>query len=111
MADNYIEVNPTNFAEKVLQAPELVVVLFATEQSDACKIQEPELKAISQGYDGRATFARLDVSGQDDLIRQWRVEGIPTLIFFKSGSEKHRITGIMMRDKLRRQIEGVLLAS
>jgi thioredoxin 1 len=111
MADNYIEVTPTDFAEKVLQAPELVVVLFASEQSSACKIQEPELKAISQGYDGRATFARLDVSGQEDLTRQWKVDGIPTLIFFKGGNEKHRITGIVMREKLRRQIEGVLLAS
>jgi len=45
------------------------------------------------------------------LIDQWNIDGVPTLIFFKGGQEIHRIKGIMMRDKLRRQLEGVLLAN
>ncbi|GCE20453.1 thioredoxin family protein [Dictyobacter kobayashii] len=110
MADNYNEVTPDTFAEKVLQASQLVVVNFSAQQSNACKIQEPEIEAISKEYQGRATFTKLDVTGQEDLTNQWKVEGIPTLIFFKSGHEIHRITGIVMRDKLRRQLEGVLLA-
>ncbi|GCE27972.1 hypothetical protein KDA_34560 [Dictyobacter alpinus] len=110
MADNYNEVTPDTFTEKVLQSSELVVVHFSAEQSNACKIQEPEIEAISKQYQGRATFTRLDVTGQEELTKQWNVEGIPTLVFFKGGNEIHRITGIVMRDKLRRQIEGVLLA-
>jgi thioredoxin 1 len=31
------------------------------------------------------------------------------LIFFKNGQEIYRIKGIVMRDRLRRQVEGVLL--
>ncbi|GCE06432.1 thioredoxin family protein [Dictyobacter aurantiacus] len=110
MAENYNEVTPDTFAEKVLQASQLVVVNFSAEQSNACKIQEPEIEAISKGYQDRVIFTRLDVTGQEDLTREWKVEGIPTLIFFKNGHEVHRITGIVMRDKLRRMIEGVLLA-
>jgi len=110
MAENYNEVTPDTFAEKVLQASQLVVVNFSAEQSNACKIQEPEIEAISKGYQGRAIFTRIDVTGREDLTTQWKVEGIPTLVFFKSGHEVYRITGIVMRDKLRRMIEGVLLA-
>ncbi|GLV59597.1 thioredoxin [Dictyobacter sp. S3.2.2.5] len=110
MAENYNEVTPDTFAEKVLQASQLVVVNFSAEQSNACKIQEPEIAAISKGYQGRVVFTRLDVTGQEDLTRQWKVEGIPTLVFFKNGHEVYRITGIVMRDKLRRMVEGVLLA-
>ncbi|GHO89851.1 thioredoxin family protein [Dictyobacter formicarum] len=87
-----------------------MVVNFSAEQSNACKIQEPEIEAISKVYQGRVTFTRLDVKGQDDLTRQWKIDGNPTLVFFKNGHEVYRITGIMMRDKLRRLIEGVLLA-
>ncbi|GCF11516.1 thioredoxin family protein [Dictyobacter arantiisoli] len=110
MADNYIEVTSQDFTEKVLQASELVVVLFATEQSSACKIQEPELQAISKDYSGRIIFSRLDITGQEEVTAQWKIEGIPTLLFFKGGHVIHRISGIVMRDKLRRQLDGALLA-
>jgi thioredoxin 1 len=111
MADNFIEVTGDDFAEKVLGATETVVVLFEAPQSSACQIQEPEVEAISKEYQGRVTFARLSVDGQQGLIDRWHIDGVPTLIFFKGGQELHRIKGIMMRDKLRRQLEGVLLAS
>ena len=111
MAKSYIDVTGEDFSEKVLQSPLLAIVNFSAEQANASKILEPEFEAISKEYQNRALFARLDVTGQDDIIRQWNIEGIPTIVFFKSGQEIYRIKGIMMRDKLRRQIEGALLAS
>jgi thioredoxin 1 len=111
MADSYIEITSENFTEKVLEASQLVIVNFSSDQSNACQIQEPEFEAVSKEYQGRITFARVNVEGQDELTQQWKVEGIPTMIFFKGGNAIHRINGIMMREKLRRQIEGVLLAN
>lgn len=110
MTKSYIDVTAEDFNEKVLQAPQMVIVNFTTPESSTCKIQEPEFEAISKEYQDRATFARLDVTGQDELTSQWDVKGVPTLIFFKYGREMYRIPGIMMRDKLRRRIEGVLLS-
>ncbi len=111
MADNFLEVTGNDFAEKVTGAAQTVVVLFSAPQSGACQIQEPEVEAISKDYQGRVTFARVNVEGQQGLIDQYHIDGLPTLIFFKGGQEIHRIKGIMMREKLRRQLEGVLLAS
>ena len=108
---NYIAVTGQDFAEKVLNAPLMVVVDFSSDRSDACKIFDPEFEAISKEYQGRVTFAKLNVNANEGLTSQWSVEGIPTLIFFKNGQEINRIKGIMMRDKLRRQVEGTLLAT
>ena len=110
MSDSYIEVTPENFAENVLTSSQMVVVYFAAENSSACDIQQPEFETVSKEFQGRATFAKFSVSGQQDLTEQWKIEGIPTLIFFKNGNEIHRITGIVMRQRLRRQLEGALLA-
>ena len=110
MTKSYIDVTGEDFDEKVLQAQQMVIVNFTTQESSTCKIQEPEFEAISKEYQDRATFARLDVTGQDELTRQWDVKGVPTLIFFRYGREIYRIPGVMMRDKLRRRIEGVLLS-
>ena len=111
MADNYIEVTSDNFAEKVLNVPNLVIVNFSAENSSACDIQEPEFAAISKEYQDRATFAKINVTGDDEIASTWKITGIPTLMFFKGGREIYRIAGIVMRNKLRRQLEGILLAN
>ncbi len=111
MADNYIEVTRENFSEQVLQAPQLVIVNFSREQSVACQIQDPEFEAVSKDFPDRITFARLNIQGQNDFTNQWHVDSVPTLIFFKDGHEVYRTTGIVMRHKLRRRIEGLLLVN
>ena len=114
MADqsaSYTTVGSQDFAEKVLQSPQMVVVNFSSDKSNSCQIFEPEFETIGQEYQGKATFARIDVDSNGELINRYNVEGIPTLIFFKDGQEINRIKGIVMRDKLRRQVEGALLVS
>ena len=109
MTDTYIDVTDKDFVEKVLASPQMVIVNFSAEQSSACQIQEPEFVAVSKEYQGRITFAKLHVEGSRAVIDQWNIDGIPTLVFFKDGVEIYRIKGITMRERLRRQIEGVLL--
>ncbi|HET7639198.1 MAG TPA: thioredoxin domain-containing protein [Ktedonobacteraceae bacterium] len=111
MAGNYIDVSDQDFTEKVLEVQQMVLVNFSAESSAACQIQDPEFEAISKEYQGRAVFARVNTDKNQEVISQWKIDGIPTIIFFKSGREINRIKGIIMRDRLRRQIEGALLAS
>ncbi|MEO7021736.1 MAG: thioredoxin domain-containing protein [Ktedonobacteraceae bacterium] len=114
MADSttsFSTINSQDFAEKVLQAPQMVIVNFSSAGSGSCQIFEPEFATISQEYQDRVTFARVDVDSNEELIQQYNIDGIPTVIFFKDGQEIHRIKGIVMRDKLRRQVSGVLLVS
>ena len=111
MADNYIQVTNENFSEKVLHAPHLVIVNFSREQSNACQIQDPEFEAVSKDYLDRITFAKFNIQGQNDLTNQWNVDSVPTLIFFRDGQEVYRVTGVVMRQRLRRKIEGILLAT
>lgn len=112
MADqtaSYATVGSQDFAEKVLQAPQMAVVNFSSDKSESCQLFEPEFAAISQEYQGKVTFARVNVDSDAELVTQYNVDGIPTLIFFKNGQEINRIKGIVMRDKLRRQVAGALL--
>lgn len=111
MVDTYIDVSSQDFAEKVLHAPQMVLVNFSTEKSGACQIQDPEFEAVSKEYQDRVTFAKLDTDTNEEITSQWQVDGVPTIIFFKDGREINRIKGIMMRKRLSRQIEGALLAT
>jgi thioredoxin 1 len=111
MADNYIDVSDQDFAEKILNEPQLVLVNFAIDNSGACQIQDPEFAAVSKEFTGRVMFARLNTDNNSETISEWKIEGIPTIIFFKGGREINRINGIIMRERLRRTISGALLAN
>ena len=111
MADSYIDISDQDFAEKVLDAQQMVLVNFSSAQSGACQIQDQEFEVISKVYQGRVMFARINTDSNTEAINQWQVDGIPTIIFFKGGREINRIKGIMMRERLRRQIEGAMLAN
>lgn len=113
MADTYLEVSPADFQEKVLQAPGLVLSLFVSGQGNTGQIQEPEFEVISQEFQGRALFTKVSLDDQSEpvnqLVSQWKIEGVPTIIFFRNGQEVYRVKGIIMRDRLRGQLKGVLL--
>jgi thioredoxin 1 len=111
--DSYKNITSQDFPAQVLQAEQMVIVNFSSDKSGACQIFDPEFAAISKEYEGRVTFRRLnldELEKDDPLVKDWNIDGIPTVIFFKQGHEINRIKGVVMREKLRRQIEGVLLA-
>jgi thioredoxin len=111
MADSYFDLSDQDFAEKVLHAQLMVLVNFSAENSGACQIQDPEFEAVSKEYQGRVMFARINADKYGEITNQWKIDGIPTIIFFKGGREINRIKGIMMRERLRRQVAGALLAN
>ncbi len=111
MADSYIEITEKDFTEKVLNAPNMVIVHFSKENSRACIIQEPEFEAVSKDYQDRITFARIYVTGNEQILKQWNITGVPSILFFKGGNEIYRVSGIVMRQRLKRQVEGILLAN
>lgn len=104
-----MDITSQDFVEKVLHAPDLVIVDFSIDSSETCQIFNPELEAVSKEFGDRVTFFKLDVEQHRELTDQWNVDGIPTLIFFRHGQEINRIKGVMMREKLRRQVAGAIL--
>jgi len=106
----FIDISSSAFPEQVLQAEQMVLVDFSSAKSNACQIFDAEFAAVGQEYSGRVTFARLNIDNDTSMTDEWKVTGIPTVIFFKNGQEINRINGIVMRQKLRKQIEGTLLA-
>lgn len=106
----FINISSQDFPEQVLQAEQMVLVDFSSDKSNACQIFDAEFSAVGNEYQGRVTFARLNIDTDTSLTDEWKVTGIPTVIFFKNGQEINRINGIVMRQKLRKQIEGTLLA-
>ena len=45
---SYIDVTSQDFPERVLNAPQMVIVYFSSERSSSCQIFKPEFAAVSE---------------------------------------------------------------
>lgn len=95
-----IAITDDSFKTDVLQANKPVLVDFWATWCGPCLMIAPILEEIAQEYDGQLTVAKLDVDMNPATPGKFGVMGIPTLILFKNGEAKERITGYMPKDRL-----------
>jgi thioredoxin 1 len=88
---------PTNTGEdlkKALLSRKPVLVDFGANKCIPCRQIRPILREIDKEYKGKAHVLIIDVFEQRELARDYRIQLIPTLIFFDpSGKEVFRHVG------------------
>jgi thioredoxin 1 len=99
MAD-LINVTEDTFQAEVLDASEPVLVDFSAVWCGPCKMLDPIVKQLAGEWGGRVKVVKIDADQNPNILIQYSVLGIPTLLFFKEGEIKERITGYLPKDKL-----------
>lgn len=93
-------VTEADFQREVLDSSQPVLVDFTAVWCQPCKMLEPVVKQLAQDWQGRVKVVKLDADQNPNLMVQYGVMGIPTLMLFKGGEIKERISGFQTRDKL-----------
>lgn len=102
-----IAIADSDFQEKVLGADVPVVVDFWAEWCGPCKMMAPVFEKLAEEFDGRLTFAKVDVDSNQSSAGQFGIRGIPTLLVFNDGKEIDRIVGFAPEDQLRQRLDAV----
>ena len=76
-----------------------VLVDFGAEWCPPCRKMEPEINAFI-ATNKNVTLLKIDGGVHTDLMKQLNVEGIPTLLFLKNGTELWRKNGEVEKDEL-----------
>lgn len=95
-----ISVNETNFQDEVLDSATPVLVDFTAAWCQPCKMLDPIVDQLARDWEGKVKVARLDADQNPDIMVRYGILGIPTLILFKNGEIKERISGFQPRHKL-----------
>ena len=93
-------VTEQDFQQEVIGAELPVLVDFTAEWCPPCKMIAPIVHELAGEWDGKVKVVKLDADLNPNLMMQYGVMGIPTLMLFKSGELKERITGYQPKDKL-----------
>ena len=93
-------VTESDFQEEVIQSSLPVLVDFTAVWCQPCKMIDPIVKQLSVEWDGKVKVVKLDADQNPNILMQYGVMGIPTLMLFKGGEVKERITGFQPKDKL-----------
>jgi len=95
---NYVKED--TFQNEVLNAEKPVLVDFTAGWCQPCKMIDPIVKQLAQDWEGKVKVVKLDADENPNILMQFGVMGIPTLILFKSGEVKERVTGYQPKEKL-----------
>ena len=95
-----LHVNEDTFKSEVLESTQPVLVDFSAVWCQPCKMLDPLVKQLAGEWDGKVKVVKIDADENPSLVMQFGVMGIPTLLFFKGGEIKERVTGFMPKEKL-----------
>lgn len=89
----------TNFKE-IINGDVPVLVDFFAEWCGPCKMMPPILQEVSKQLGKDAKILKVDVDKNPSAAKAYAVQGVPTLIIFKSGKSVWRKSGVVQANEL-----------
>src|SRR6516165_8620493 len=99
------EINKTEFIKEVVQSMTLSLVQFKTEWKAACQIVSMIYDDLAKSYNGCANFFTVNIEEDKSLGKEYGVNEIPTILFFKNGKIIDYATGLIPKNVLITKIE------
>ncbi len=106
-APNVIILTQENFAKEVLQSQTPVLVDFWATWCGPCKMLSPILDELAQEYDGRIKIGKVNTDEQPELASEYRIQAMPTMLFFKQGQVAKQVVGLKSKRELQTSFESL----
>ena len=106
-----LDVNADDWKREVLQSNTLVIVDFWHEQCPWCKSLNPIYSEVSEEYEGKVKFVKLNALASHEnqhLAVQYGIMGTPTLVFFCDGRPVETVTGFQPKERLKQLVDDVI---
>lgn len=105
-----IDVTDQTFEAEVMKANIPVLIDMWAPWCGPCRMVEPILKKLSDKYQGKVKFCRMNVDENQKTPSQYRVMSIPNMLFIKSGKVVDTAVGALPENALQAKVDGLIAA-
>ena len=104
-----MKVTEENF-NALLNTGKPVMIDFGATWCGPCKALAPRIEEIEKENDGRAVVGTADVDECSDLAAKFRIRNVPTVLFFKAGSDQpvDKSVGLVAKETLTEKLDALL---
>jgi len=103
-----IQVTDQNFEEEVLESDLPTEVDFWAPWCGPCMMVSPIYDKLSEEYDGRFKFCKLNVDENQRTAVKYQIMSIPMQMFFSDGEKADEILGAVPEHTIRTMVEDIL---
>jgi thioredoxin 1 len=106
-AANIVTLTEANFDQEVTKSSTPVLVDFWAEWCGPCKMIAPILDELAGEYDGKVKIAKVNIDDYQNLATKFRINSIPTLLFFKNGQVVDQVVGLKSKKDFKAKLDQV----
>ena len=104
---HFLNMNLSEFQQKVSTADKPVVIDFWAPWCMPCKVTKPILEKLAKEYSDTVEFMPIDADTSRDVLEHFKVIGIPTVLMLRNGKVNGRVTGIQSEVNYRAMFEAL----
>ena len=93
-------VTEQDFKSEVLESALPVLVDFTAPWCGPCKMVDPIVTQLAGEWAGRVKVVKCDADQNPNVLVNYGIMGLPTVMLFKSGKMVERASGYQPKDKL-----------
>lgn len=93
---------------EIIQSNALVLIDFSAGWCGPCQMLAPILKEVKDEMGDQLTIIKIDVDKNQAVAARFQVQGVPTLILYKNGTQVWRQSGLQQKHELIRLIKSHL---
>ena len=103
-----VQITQENFQSEVSESDVPVVLDFWAAWCGPCQAMGPVFEELSDEYEGKVKFGKVDTEKEREIAGYFKVRGIPSLSVIVDGGEIDRIVGFSPKDALKKKIDKAL---